>query len=441
VGERVGDAPGERNARDDAGAPAPPHFRRNFRLAVANGVIYSGADAFLDPNTVLPLFLSRLTSSHALIGLGSSLASVGWFSPQLVMSNVLEGRAYKLPVYRLAAVLRVAALAALAGLIPWLAAHSPAALLVAFFILFGAYALGGGFAGVSFMDVVAKTIPARRRGRLWSLRLGLGGVFAVLMGWIVRRVLATHAFPANFSIIFAGASALVLVSLAAFSFCVEPPDRHVGERPTLEHHVREGFRVLRDDPRFRRLFRVRILFGLCAMSAPFYALYATQKLGFEPRTAGTFLIAQTLGAVFSNVLWGRWSEKRGDVAVLRYASWLALAAPLVALAAGLVAPAVRAASAALAMAPFALLALTFFCVGATTSGVGVGYPNMLLELAPETRRTAYIGFMNSFVAPILIFPTIGGLVVDTAGFIVLFWASAAFAVVARVSVQRLAAKR
>lgn len=441
MGERVGEGSRGSGERNEEAAAAPPHFRRNFTLAVANGVIYSGADAFIDPNTVLPLFLSRLTSSHALIGLGSSLASVGWFSPQLVMSNVLEGRAYKLPVYRLAAVIRVAALAGLAGLIPWLAMRHPEALLVSFFLLFGVYALGGGFAGVSFMDVVAKTIPPDRRGYLWSLRLGIGGVFAVAMGWIVRRVLATHEFPTSFSLIFAGASCLVLVSLASFSFCIEPPDRHIGKRPTLERHVREAFRVLREDARFRRLFRARMLFGLWAMSSPFYALYAMQKLGFEPRTAGTFLIAQTLGAVLSNIVWGRWSAGRGDVAVLARASLLALAAPLSAIAAGAVSASSAGGPPALGFVTLGLLAITFFLVGAVTSGVGVGYPNLLLGLAPERRRTAYIGFMNSFIAPILILPTLGGLLVDTAGFLVVFSASAAFALAARDSVRRLRKER
>jgi hypothetical protein len=186
-----------------------------------------------------------------------------------------------------------------------------------------------------------------------------------------------------------------------------------------------------------------MLFGLWAMSSPFYALFGMERLGLAPRTAGTFLIAQTVGAVLSNLLWGRMSVSRGDVVLLRRVAILAVAAPAAAVASGLAAHLLRTGMLppSLDAMPFVLLGATFVLVGAVTSGIGVGYPNLLLNVAPDGRRTAYIGFMNTFIAPIVVLPTVGGLLVDAAGFPVVFGASALFALAARASVLRLCERR
>ena len=71
-----------------------PHFKRNFALGVVNGALVNVGMAFLDPFTVLPVFIAKLGGSAALIGFVSALHGVGWFLPQLIASSLVATRRY-----------------------------------------------------------------------------------------------------------------------------------------------------------------------------------------------------------------------------------------------------------------------------------------------------------------------------------------------------------
>src|SRR5262249_50484688 len=98
-------------------AEAPPPASNGFRLGVANGALFLAGDGLIDPSTVIPVFMSRLTSASALIGFASSLADLGWFLPQFAVVPWVARQRRHLGLYRRAAVARAGALALLAVLI------------------------------------------------------------------------------------------------------------------------------------------------------------------------------------------------------------------------------------------------------------------------------------------------------------------------------------
>src|SRR5437764_5583802 len=75
--------------------------KRNFRLGVTNGVLYGLGTYFISRSTVIPSFLSHLTSSSALIGIVSQFESIGWYLPQFVAASFVVHMPRKLPLYRL----------------------------------------------------------------------------------------------------------------------------------------------------------------------------------------------------------------------------------------------------------------------------------------------------------------------------------------------------
>src|SRR5512143_391002 len=189
--------------------------RRSFRIGVWNGALYQWGEGFIDANTVIPVFLSKLTSSNALIGFAASLPDLGWFLPQFATVPLLSRRPRSLWLYRRAAVVRGAAFALLALLIVPLAAN-PAALLAAFLLLYGSYAFGSGLAAVPFMEVVGKTVPHERLGAYWALRLFWGGLLVLGAGLFVRALLRTGTDPWRFALLFALAAVLVSLGYGLF---------------------------------------------------------------------------------------------------------------------------------------------------------------------------------------------------------------------------------
>ncbi len=414
---------------DPVAATPEPERRRSFAIGVWNGALYQWGEGFIDANTVIPVFLSKLTASNALIGFAASLPDLGWFLPQFATVPLLSRRPRSLWLYRRAAVVRGAAFALLALLIVPLAPH-PAALLATFLFCYGAYAFGSGLAAVPFMEVVGKTVPRERLGAYWALRLFWGGLLVMGAGLFVRALLRPGTDPWRFALLFTFAAVLVSLGYGLFSTIREPAVAPVPEEAGPLGMLREGGAMLAHDAHFRRLLIARATLSIWLTTAPFIVLFSVRHLGAGARAAGTFLLARMAGYVISNLLWHRVSRGLGDRVLMRIAAAGCSVLPL-------------AAAAITAASPWGLgwmtpgaaviaLEVVMFLGGATQSGMAVGYSSLMLLLSPPGRRQAFIGLINTFLGPTLLLPMLGGALVDMTNAPLLF---ALCAVVALIGVR------
>ena len=386
--------------------------RRSFALGVSNGAAFIFAESLIAADLVLTNFVGKLTASNFLIGLVVPLRDAGWFLPQLFVSSYLQYRERVLPIYRAMAVVRSIAWLGMGAVV--FAVEDPGALLALFFLLYGANSLAAGVSGLSFMDVVAKTVPGWRRGSFFAGRLFFGSLLGLLASAIVSAALGGTLGLSYFDSI----GALFLVSwiaavlgLLAFSAIHEPPGEIREEPSTFGAHVRRAARLPHDNREFRLLLVGRVLLMLSYMAAPFYGVYATRELGAGEHILGVFLAARTLSFLAANPAWARLSDRRGNRLVM-----------LIALASGLLMPAVALAtkpSMTLLSVPQAQWALFYVAVfvlwGVFESGVGVGAVNLLLDFAPPRDRVTYIGLTNSILGVALLSTSLGGALVDLIG--------------------------
>jgi MFS family permease len=407
-------------------APTDPDARHNFRHAVANGGLFQTGEAFIDAGTVIPVFLSRLTSSNALIGCATAMLDIGWLVPQVFVAPWAARFERQLPIYIGAALVRAIALGTLA-VMTWVLRDQPGVLLPVFFACFALFALGAGFGGVAFMEVIGRTIPTSRLGSLFAQRMFWGGLFGAAAGLVVREVLELGDSQPRFAILFGLATLFVSIGYWQFASIKEPaiPPRPSADTPLSL--LREGFQHLRRDSPFRRLLFARMGYSLWSTVGPFLVLFAVHDLGGGLQAAGTFLLARVSGAVVSNVVWQRWSRRRGNRAVMRAATTLNGGVAFAAFAIALVSPWwlgwIGAGAAVIA------LELAMILGGAAQSGMLIGYGSLVIELAPPGRRQAFVGLMNTFVGPTMLLPMIGGTIVDWINAPVMFAACAAAALI------------
>ena len=154
----------------------------------------------------------------------------------------------------------------------------------------------------------------------------------------------------------------------------------------------------------------RVLLGVWMMALPFYIIYARERLGLPEETVGIFLSIQMVGMIISNLLWGRLSDRRGNKIVLILTAVVSAAAPLMALLAAMAPP----------LRNVAGFGTVFFFVGFAMSGLRLGHSNYMLDLAPEKERPTYLGFMNTFIAPVVMLSAVGGVVVEMTSYETLF---------------------
>lgn len=165
--------------------------RRAFVLNVLNGGLYSFADSLMDANLVLVWFASQLTTSNLLLGLIAPINSGAWYLPQLFLSGRVQAMPRQIVLYRWMTVVRFSTWVLLAAALWWL--RAPLLLLGAFYALYTITRLASGAAGIPYLEVTAKTIPPRQRGRMFALRQLTAGLLALIGTRVIRRVLVWPA--------------------------------------------------------------------------------------------------------------------------------------------------------------------------------------------------------------------------------------------------------
>jgi MFS family permease len=401
------------------------YIKRNFFLGVLNGILYNLAFAFTSASTVLPLFMSKLTASRILIGLASTLESVGWFLPQILMAVATLHYPNQMPFYRKTAILRGGSFCLFTLCIFLFGEKDPLFLLLSFFIFFTIYSMGGGLAGVAFTHIVGKTIPQHKRGSFFGMRIFFGGILAVLGGIIVRKLLNQYQFPLNFGVIFLLAGFFIIIALLSFSLIKEPEAYAPFEKKSLKENFLKGIRIFREDRRFKKLIIVRVLIGTYMMGLPFYVIFAREVLSVPQGLVGIFLSCEMAGYVLSNLLWGYLSNRVSNSLVLFLTALTSSLPPAILLVCRLI------------NLPLEWFFFIFFFLGATHSGTIIGGTNYLLEISTEKERPIYIGFMNSLVGPTIFLSGVGGLIIQLSSFTLLYFIVLVAAMVAVFQSLRL----
>ena len=93
------DRPGARTrSEDEIVAEVERNYTWNFTVNLLDGVWFMIGASFITSSTILPLFLSKLTTNPLWFGLLAVIAQAGWFLPQLFTANLMERLARKKPV-------------------------------------------------------------------------------------------------------------------------------------------------------------------------------------------------------------------------------------------------------------------------------------------------------------------------------------------------------
>lgn len=389
-------------------------IRRSFILGVVNGALFEFAERLIDPPLVLTWFVSRLTSSNLLVGLVAPLGDAGWFLPQVFISGLVQRMPRKMLSYTLAAVIRAISWFLVAAAV-WLV-DDPTLLLITFFTLYGVARLAAGLGGLGFFEVVAKTIPANRRGSFFAWRMLTGGLLGLGAGGVTREVLNRFAFPHGHALLFVIYDAVIIPAMLAFIIIREPPGTAIPHSPTLRQQLRRVGHFLRKDAVFRRYMGMRTALGLAGIALPFYGVYARNVLGAPEGMVGIYVAVRVAAGLVANMPWGLVSDRKGNRVVTL---WLSLGNAFTSLLALALAGGITLSPSRGPWLPYLALPL-FLLNGALTPALMLVGNNFLLELVPEAERPLYLGLSNTLIGVVVLISGFGGLVVDLLGYAGLF---------------------
>jgi MFS family permease len=389
-------------------------YRRNFIFFLADNILFTVAISMIGSTTVIPDFIRHLTGSEILIGLCSSLFSVGYTLPQLFVARFIVRYARKkwwfvgpnIPVRLMILVF--------GGLVAWLGGDRPGLILAAFFVCYGIAALGDGLVGVPWADLAGTSLDNRWRARMFGIATATAGVSMLLIAPLIGVLLGGRGpgFPNNYAILFSVSGALFALSTLPGAFIHElPGGKAVEKAPSFGEFLPDLGRLLRNDGPFRAFIILRVLTSLFVMSGPFYIGYATVDLGLSSGVAVPVLLAmQTAGSICGAMIY-TWLGARSNVLYLRLAMGCAALLPICALLAGVAGP--------------LPLYFGFLVSGLATSGnLLSGFLNWLVGYADAARRPVYVGLANTLAALVsMVAPLIGGSIAQYLGYRPLFGVS------------------
>jgi MFS family permease len=383
--------------------------RRNFAALLMDAIGWPFGQSFLSPQTILPMFVARLSGSNALVGLMNGIQSFGALFPQLIAANKVEALPYRKP-YLMALGMLVERLPVLVLAISTFLISDAAVLIVVFFVCWSVASLGTGFNLPAYMSLFASVIPAERRGRIMGLGNGVGTLLATGGAYLARHLLQTQTGLRGYAWCFLlGAGVLVLSFAPVASVAEERPSAR-SERHTLVEYLLEVPKVIRANGSFGNYILMQICLQLPLTGVAFLTSYAILDLQVsEPVVAvcsALYMGASTVGSL----LWGLLGDSGGYRRVFIIGSVFGIAAY----------------SAMATLPELSVVYMAFVASGMFTSCLWVG-TNMSLEFCHQSRAATYSAVVFTCTAPFrTLLPVFAGWSADRIGFVPVFASMAVF---------------
>ena len=267
------------------------------------------------------------------------------------------------------------------------------------------FSLARGACSISSKDLLGKTIPKTRRGRL-------GGLASSISGWIAVGVaiffIANKAQEIPLSL-FAGvlfaAGALWLFAASMMSRVIENPGATSSGDGFFEE-LKETLGLVKDDPIFLRFCLARALLASTVLSMPFYVVLAHEATGGRIRSLGILMIASSLATALSGVIWG----KKSDASSRKTLTVAGLAAGLIGcLTASLSSLELGETGAAW------LYGALFFLIGLAHTGIRNGRKTYLVDHATKDNRARLVAVSNTLMGIVLLLSGSFGLLAGALG--------------------------
>lgn len=391
----------ERLANDDEGRvckeiseEACQETPGNFLATMAANACSSLADKLANAKTTLPWILVHVGAPAWMLSLLVPIRESGSMMPQLWIGGWIRQHQIRKwfwvgggVIQGVCLLLMMVAVSLLQGLEAGLA-------VLALLVLFSLARAG---CSVAYKDVLGKTIPKTRRGRLTGWISAVAGLASMSVGlWLsskgqiddMRLYLGLLALAALFW----------FIAVAAYARIREFPGETDGGKDGWKAAV-ENLSVLKRDRPFRRFVLARALAMGSGLAAPFYVSLASQDLGSSAGLLGVLIAVEGFAGLCSSPVWGRWADRSSRSV---FATACAIASVTT------IAVALMASSGIADDLAFVLYPAAFFLLGVCHAGVRLGRKTYLVDMASGNQRTTYVAVSNTVIGFLLLIS--GGLI-------------------------------
>ncbi len=381
--------------------------KRNFTALVWHGFFLALAQTFAERNTVLPALILAVGGTQTTLGVLTSIVIGVPMLAQLIFAGFLNTKKYKKKYLILGILLRVSAFAGLSLTIWFYSSLSTTTTIALIFVWMLLFSTSGAFAGISYTDIVGKSMDSTMRKKFLVSRQFISGIGLLLSALAARHVLRAFDYPSNYQIMFAIAAGLLFVASWGFMVIKEKPSELKHKQNSTIKILKSIPEILRVDKKFRYFIYVVNLTGFSLTIIPFYIGLGKESFSISAGQIGNLLLIQIIGMILSNIFWSKFVHKKGYRGVVAVFIGFQVLLPILFLIA----------AHNYSITEFSVL---FFFVGISISAQKISFEGILYEITDETNRALYSGVYGALSLTISIFPLVSGLLLNTLGFVIIF---------------------
>jgi hypothetical protein len=371
----------------------------NFFIHLITKVATKTGDALSSPRLVVSWLLAGLGVSPALIGLIVPVREAGSLLPQLAIGGAVRRLPIRKWVWIGGSVLQGAAVLGMAAAALTLRGATAGWVIVA---LVAFFAVSRGVCSVTGKDLVGKTVPKTRRGRLSGLAASIAGVVALVVGGTIALVgpdtLSIHVLAGIITV----AGGMWLAAAVFMTFLAETPGATSGGGNALIVALR-SLRLLSRDRMFRRFVVARALLASTVLSMPFYVLLTRDATGDRGSTLGLFIVASSLATAVSGFTWGRFADRSSRWSMVVAGTAASIAGVLVFVFRAVVDPPGGALQSGGGGATVPVYIALYFVLALSHTGIRVSRKTYLVDMAPADERASYVAVSNTVIGVVLLF--------------------------------------
>ena len=367
---------------------------RNFFLQIFSNMFIQLGDTLSTPKTVLTWLMSYVSAPVYLISLIVPLRESGSMVPQVFFAPFIRKRSIRKWLWIIGALLQFLAIGAIGIIALNFKGVIAGWLIVTAVVLFS---LSRSISSLSSKDIIGKTIPKTRRGRLKGYAVSVSGVLVLAAGLFMLYRSEKGANINFYTNIIFFASATWLVAAVIYSGIKEFPSQ-IKEESSDKNSIFASFGLLKTDKQFRDFIIARTLLLCTALSAPFYVVLAQNYVGKEVYLLGLFIIAKGVASTLSSPIWGKYADKSSKN-IMAVAVLIASVLGIFIFFTISYFPLLRSAK--------WLYPVVLFILGIAHQGVRLGRKTYVIDMGTGNERTSYVSVSNTVIGIILLM--VGGL--------------------------------
>lgn len=219
--------------------------RRSFFAFLWHGAFLALTMSMLDFNTVFPSLIDSLDAPPLVFG---GLYSIMLGAPllfNLFFSLYLSNKPRKKPFLLLGIMVRSLSFLLMA-IVTYLFFKDVVLTVLLYFILVFSFSVSAGIAGLSYNDIIAKTIHPKRITSLFTYKQLIGSLFSLLGGFLITQLFTLNiTYPLNYVIpLVIGGVGLMLASVMFF-FIEEPKAELKTQRQSVISYFKDIPKILK----------------------------------------------------------------------------------------------------------------------------------------------------------------------------------------------------